>query len=70
MSELERKLLAKLTDPAAVTEAWDAGIRPELFEEPLYQAVFNFILEYWQQAHMSAAPTAWVLSPGVPRVSR
>ena len=53
-------------DPAAVTEAWDAGIRPELFEEPLYQAVFDSIVQYWQQAQMKAAPTAWVLAQEFP----
>lgn len=63
MSELERRLLAKFIDPAAVAEAWEAGVRSAaLFEEPLYQAVFNFTVEYWESSHREAAPTAWALA--------
>lgn len=66
MSDLERKLLAKLTTPEAIEEVWDAGVRPDLFEEPLLQAVFNFTVQYWRESQMSAAPTAWVLSQEYP----
>lgn len=66
MSDLERKLLAKLTTPEAISEAYDLGVRAELFEEPLYQAVFNFIVEYWRTSQRTTAPTAWVLSQEYP----
>ena len=66
MSEIERKLLAKLLDPQQVTEAWDAGVRSEHFEEPLYQAVWNFTTGYWQQFQMQAAPTSWALAQEFP----
>lgn len=62
MSELERRLLAKLTTPEDITISSEAGIRPELFEEPLAQAVYTFIYTYWQNAQMKAAPTPWALA--------
>lgn len=65
-SELETKLLAKLRTPEAVGECWDVGVRPDLFEEPLYQAVFNCIVEYWRKSQMTAVPTEWVLSQEYP----
>lgn len=66
MSDLERKLLARLDNPEALTEVWELGIRGELFEEPLYQAVFNFTVEYWQKSQMKAAPTPWALQQEYP----
>lgn len=69
MSDLERKLLARLDNVEAVAEVWDVGVRGELFEEPLYQAVFNFIVEYWQKSARTAAPTAWVLEQEYPGYS-
>jgi replicative DNA helicase len=58
---LERKLLAHLVTPEAITEAWDAGVRAEQFEEPLNMAVWNFTVNYWQSAQRQSAPTPWVL---------
>jgi replicative DNA helicase len=66
MSDLERKILARLDNPEAIAEVWDVGVRGELFEEPLFQAVYNFIIEYWQSSQRKAAPTAWVLSQEYP----
>lgn len=62
MSDLERKLLAKCLDPAAIKEAYDIGVRPEMFEEPLYESVWNFTVDYWRRAQMENAPSAWALS--------
>lgn len=67
MSDLERKLLARLVDaPDVVSEAHDQGVRAEVFEEPLYQAVWNFTVEYWQNSKRKAAPTAWGLQQEFP----
>lgn len=66
MNELERKLLARCTDPDSVTEAWNSGVRAEVFEEPLYQAIWNFTVDYWQKAQMKSAPTPWALTQEFP----
>ena len=63
---LESKLLARLTDPAAIAEVWDLGVRTEVFEEPLYSAVFNFIIDYWLASQMKSAPTPFALSQEFP----
>lgn len=61
MSDMERRLLGRLLSAEAIAEAWECGVRPEQFVEPLYQAVYNFTISYWQASRMNAAPTAWVL---------
>ena len=66
MAELERKLLARLSAPDEVTRVWDAGVRAEVFLEPLYQAVFNFTVDYWLKAQMKQVPTPWVLAQEFP----
>lgn len=66
MSDLERKLLARCIDPEAVAEAWDAGVRGELFEEPLYEAIWTFTVDYWQKSQLKAAPTPWALTQEYP----
>jgi len=63
---LEKKLLARLTDAAAITEVWDLGVRAEVFEEPLYSAIFNFITDYWLSSQMKSAPTPFALSQEFP----
>ena len=60
--ELEVKLLSKLVTPEAVAEVYDAGVRAELFEDPLLEGIFNFIVEYWRSAQMTAVPTPWAIS--------
>ena len=66
MSDFEKKLLARLTTPEAISEVWDMGIRAEVFEEPLYSAVYNFITDYWLQSQMKAAPTPFALASEFP----
>lgn len=66
MSELERRLLAKLTTPEDITIVSDVGIRPDIFEEPLAQAIYAFIYSYWQSSQMKSAPTPWALSQEFP----
>lgn len=63
---LEKKLLARMVDAAAIAEVWDLGIRAEVFEEPLYSAVFNFITDYWLTSQMKSAPTPFALSQEFP----
>lgn len=55
-----------MASPEEITLCWDAGVRAELFEEPLYQAVFNFTIEYWQNAQRKQAPTPWALAQEFP----
>jgi replicative DNA helicase len=62
MSELERKLLAKCLDPVAVKEAYDIGVRAELFEDPLYESIWAFTVQYWQNTGRESAPTEWALA--------
>ena len=68
MIELEQKLLSRLVDPAEITLMWDMGIRPEVLEQPLNQAVFSFSLEYWLENEMKMAPTLAVLEHEFPGV--
>jgi replicative DNA helicase len=58
---LERKLLAKLTDPREIDKVWNMGLRAEAFEEPLANRVYEFMLEYWRTSQMTAAPTPMVI---------
>lgn len=62
MSDAERLLLGRLTDAESVAEAWNCGVRPEHFEQPLYQAIWNFTTSYWEQSQRASVPTPWVLA--------
>lgn len=66
MSDLERKLLAKCLDPESVKAAYDAGVRPEWFEEPLYEAIWNYTIDYWRKAQMVNVPSEWALKQDFP----
>lgn len=61
MSDFERKILSCLTDSAEMTRVWEMGLRPEVFEEPINQAVFVFIIEYWYTEQMQMVPTREIL---------
>ena len=68
MSDFERKILSHLTDSAEMTRVWEMGLRPEVFEEPINQAVFVFIMEYWYTEQMQMVPTREILEyefPGI-----
>jgi replicative DNA helicase len=69
VSELETKLLARLTDPVALAEVHDFGVRTEAFEQPLHQAIYAFIVRYWQESGSTAAPTPWVITQEFPGVT-
>jgi replicative DNA helicase len=66
VSDIERRLLARLTTPEDISLAYDSGTRSVQFEEPLASAVFSFILNYWQNSQMKSAPTDWVLKQEFP----
>lgn len=66
MSDIERRLLARLTTPEDIGLAYDTGTRSVQFEEPLASAIFSFSLNYWQNSQMKSAPTAWVLTQEFP----
>jgi replicative DNA helicase len=51
-----------------MTRVWEMGLRPEVFEEPINQAVFVFIIEYWYTEQMQMVPTREILEyefPGI-----
>jgi len=60
-SDYERRLCAHLTEAAVIAECYDIGLRGEHFEEPLYQAIWNFSVAYWLNTQRQSAPTAWIL---------
>lgn len=68
MSNFERKLLSCLTTSEQLTRVWELGLRSEVFEEPVNQAVFSFVLDYWYTEQMQKVPTKDILTyefPGV-----
>lgn len=65
----ERKILSLMTDPDEVSRIWDAGLRPEVFEDPICRFAFAFSIEYWLQAQMLRSPTRDVLEAEFPELS-
>lgn len=59
--DLERALLRKITDTAALRECWDRGLRNTAFEDPFCAGVFDFAVEYWVRNGMATAPSEEVL---------
>jgi replicative DNA helicase len=59
---LEAKLLARCLDPVAIKVAYGLGVRAQMFEQPLYQAAWNFTIDYWRRSQMQSAPTLWILT--------
>jgi hypothetical protein len=70
MSDLEKRLLARLTTPEEMQTAYDAGVKAEVFEEPLYRAVWNFTEEYWRKSTGKTMPTLWALQQEYPGFDR
>jgi replicative DNA helicase len=69
MSDIERKLLSRLSSAQEVTRVWEQGLRQEVFEQPVYEAMFNHIVSYWHENDMGMVPTKFVLEyefPGYP----
>jgi replicative DNA helicase len=60
--ELERRLLAAITNAEVMQDIHDLGVRRQQFEQPLYGAVFGFIEEYWDLSQRRSIPTEWALT--------
>lgn len=62
MSSLEHKLVSTLTDdPAAIARVFDMGVPADVFEDNFYRQVYEYIVGYWQESRMQAAPSALVI---------
>lgn len=60
MSDLERKLLARMTEVDEINTIWDLGLREEAFEDISCRAAYGWMIEYWQNHGMQLAPS-WVV---------
>lgn len=60
--DIEKALVRSLTTSEIIQEVWDLGLRSEVFEDPIQQNQFRFILDYWLDNSMSLAPTPEVLA--------
>ncbi|ASZ74736.1 dsDNA helicase [Mycobacterium phage Phabba] len=61
MSDLERKMIGKMVgDHKAIDRLWGMGMRSSVFEDPINRVIFEWVIEYWQNASMQLAPT-WVV---------
>ena len=59
---LEIKLISCLAgDPEAIAKVCDAGLRAEVFEEPLSRYVDDFVIEYWLASGKTSAPSAYAI---------
>lgn len=65
---LESKLLSKLTDVTEIAQAWDRGLRPDVFEDPPLRYAYEFIIEYWQTSQMKIAPSRYVIETEIPGI--
>lgn len=69
MSSHERKLLSRMTDSREIARIWEMGVRREVFEDPANGFAFQFMVDYWKDAQMQAAPTVEVMQAEYPQVS-
>lgn len=60
MSDLERRLLAKLLSVEECNRVWDMGLPVEAFEDLTCQAAYCWMMDYWRDNNMRMAPT-WVV---------
>lgn len=59
---LERKLLAALVDnPSELARVFDMGLREAVFEEPLSNRVYTFMLDYWNSTQQTQVPSRYVI---------
>lgn len=54
---LERKLLSALSTPERIAKVWDIGLAKEHFEEAFADHIYGFIIKYWRDSELAAAPT-------------
>ncbi|AEL97847.1 DnaB-like helicase [Mycobacterium phage Pleione] len=69
MSDVEIQLLSRMTELDQIKRVFDNGIRPEVFEDPMNQVVFIFMMDYWLNSQMQAAPTFQVVETEYPLVT-
>ena len=60
--DIEKALVRSLTTSEVIQEVWDMGLRSEVFEDPIQEQKFRFIMDYWLDNSMSLAPTEEVLT--------
>ena len=66
LSKIERSLLAQMCTEDGLTEVLDAGLGASVFEEPVNEAIFNHILDYWHQNKVP--PTRLIMETDFPGV--
>ena len=69
MSDVELKLLSQMTRQDEIKRVYDNGIRAEVFEDPLNQLVFRFMMKYWMDSQMKVAPTWVVMQTEFPAIA-
>ena len=67
-SQLERKLLSKMTTREGMTRVWEMGLRGECFDDPVHRFVFAFMVDYWLGTQMTQPPTWVVMESEYPQV--
>lgn len=68
MSDVERKLLSRLTNPEDLQKVHDMGLRAEVFEDPYHKIMFGFMLDYWHRSQREQAPTWIVMESEYPSI--
>lgn len=65
--DLEKAVLAQLTETEEMRRAWDLGLRSVHINDTLNKGVFAFIEQYWQESHLRATPTREAVAYEFPR---
>ena len=69
MSEaIERNLLSHMTTQEGISRVWDLGVRFDVFENPTHRFIFEFMIDYWQNAKQQQPPTLEVMQAEYPQV--
>ena len=66
---MERKLLALMVTQDGIARVWDRGVRGEVFDDPVNRFIFEFMIDYWVDAHMQTPPTRAVMEAEYPQVA-
>src|ERR1700693_6248520 len=65
MSDIERKLLSlMILDPANTDKVHKAGLKQDVFEQPVYEAMFVITIEHWEK--YQKPPTQYQIETEVP----
>lgn len=65
---IERSLLSMMITQEGIARVWDRGVRSEIFDDPMNRFVFEFMIDYWVDAHMKTPPTRAVMEAEYPQV--